>query len=195
FLISSGGILQIPGKISGYYCIKSLVRKLQVLGIHLHPLDFFSQISRIMPGFFQHFLCIVHSCHLIAGLCQDNGKKTRSCTDVQDFCFFWFLTRKMFSQIFQPDLPLAGGQFFLIYLGISLRSFCPIFFYLIQQFHIFVSFPVFKFLIYANYSGRKYTMDFFYLTSPLRGYTLTFHFQASIIKVWQKHPLCLLLIT
>ena len=67
FIVCPIRMFQIPCYISTDNHIKCIISEPKRLCIHLIPFDFICQDTGIILCFFQHFFCIINSCHLIAG--------------------------------------------------------------------------------------------------------------------------------
>ena len=122
---------KIPCKISGNHHIEGFIRKRQLLGIHPLKTDILTQCSCVFFCFFQHSFRIIHRIHMVACLCQNHRKETRTCSNIQYpnilFCFL----REFLFQHRKPCFFLQAMQLLLIYLRIAFRSGAPIAFYLI----------------------------------------------------------------
>ena len=119
-------MLQIPGKVSGNYNIKSVICKLQFLCIHTLKMNIFAKLSRILLCFFQHAFRIVHSIYFISCFCQDHREKSGACSNIQDPDLLLGLVWKITGQKLQPGIFLCSCKLFMINFGIPFCAGIPV---------------------------------------------------------------------
>ena len=125
FCISFSRLFQIPGQISGNDYIKVSIRKIQFLRIHSLKMDAGSKCPRIFLCLLQHSFCIIYCRHIISCFGEQNGKKSRTCSNIQNLQRPF---RQMTTDLVKPYPVLPGGQLMLVHLGIAFRSSCPVLF-------------------------------------------------------------------
>ena len=116
FLVCLVRILQIPGQISGYRHVELIVRQFQLLGVHAHPTDPVRITACIFLRFTEHLLRVIHGCHLVARLRQNDGEKARAGADIQHSDILRIPVRELHFQCLKPPVLLLCRQLLLIYL-------------------------------------------------------------------------------
>ena len=95
FFVRPFRILQIPSQISADHNIKHIIFKLQILRIHFIKLNISAKLPCILLCSIQHLLRIVYRSNLIPRFCQNNRKKARTCTDIQNLQLLFRFLRKL----------------------------------------------------------------------------------------------------
>ena len=124
--ISSLRILQIPCQIPADHNIKHIILKFQVLSIHLIKRNPLTKITGIPLRGIQHLLRIINSSHLISRLSQNNRKKSRSCSDIQNLNLILRFLRELPFQHLKPCPLLHPIQFLMINFRIPLSPGSPV---------------------------------------------------------------------
>ena len=124
--ISSLRILQIPCQIPADHNIKHIILKFQILSIHLIKRNPLTKITGIPLRGIQHLLRIINSSHLISRLSQNNRKKSRSCSDIQNLNLILRFLRELPFQHLKPCPLLHPIQFLMINFRIPLSPGSPV---------------------------------------------------------------------
>ena len=124
--ISPLWLLQIPGQIPADYHIKHIILKLQILRIHLIKSNIPAKFPCILLRSIQHLLRIIHRSNPIPRSSQNNRKKARSGTNIQNLQLLLRFLRKLTLKNLKPRPLLHPIQFLMIHLRIPLRAGSPI---------------------------------------------------------------------
>ena len=78
------GMGEVPCEVPGNHHIEAAVRKGQLFSVHPAELDPFRQSPRVFQCLCQHGVRVVHGRHLVAQFRQDDGKKARPGSNLQN---------------------------------------------------------------------------------------------------------------